>query len=111
MSATNHLIEINPNNVVPPVQPAAVPGQPAVAGQAGPNTPTQAWQNVISKLPLSYYMAIIDGFHDFCKGGRVAGNVSNTTNDGEDDVDDNISDIVKKAYFRQAEKLLSFKLK
>ena len=111
MSATNHLIEINPNNVVPPVQPAAVPGEPAVAGQPGPKTPTQAWQNVISKLPLSYYMAIIDGFHDFCKGGRVAGNVSNTTNDGEDDVDDNISDIVKKAYFRQAEKLLRVQLK
>ena len=53
-------------------------------------------------------MAIIDGFHDFCKGGRVAGNV-NTSNDGEDDVDDNISDVVKKAYYRQAEKLLGVK--
>ena len=54
-------------------------------------------------------MAIIDGFHDFCKGGRVAGNV-NTSNDGEEDVADDISDVVKEAYYRQAEKLLGVNL-
>ena len=103
MSATNHLIEINPNNVTPSLQQPALGGQP-LQQQV---TPQQAWQDTISKLPLSYYMAIIDGFHDFCKGGRVAGNVS----DDDDGVSDDISDIVKKAYFRQAEKLLRVQLK
>lgn len=102
MSVTNPLIEINPNNVTPSLQQ-----QPALGGQQQQQqqqTPKQAWQQVISTLPLSFIMAIIDGFHDFCKGGRVAGNVN--TNDGESDVAADVSDAVKEAYYRQAEKLL-----
>uniref|UniRef100_A0A6C0CPU2 Uncharacterized protein n=1 Tax=viral metagenome TaxID=1070528 RepID=A0A6C0CPU2_9ZZZZ len=103
-------ISINPNNVnqmSTQQQGFPVGGQPVYKNL----TPQQAWEQVISKLPLSLIMAIIDGFHDFCKGERVAGNVSNTPNDGEDDVSDDISDIVKIAYFRQAEKLLRVELK
>ena len=96
MSVTDPLIEINPNNVTPSLHQQ----QPALGGQQQPQTPQQAWEQVISKLPLSLIMAIIDGFHDFCKGGRVAGNVN--TSDGESDVAADVSDAVKKAYYRQA---------
>lgn len=95
-------ISINPNNVNKEVtgqQGFPVGGQPVYTNL----TPQDAWEQVISKLPLSLIMAIIDGFHDFCKGGRVAGNVSN---DGDDDVSGDISDIVKAAYFRLAVNLL-----
>ena len=97
---SNPNIEIDFNNVNETVSVVPVGGAFL--------TPKLAWQNQIRNLSMAKPMAIIDGFHDFCKGGRVAGNVN--TSDGESDVADDVSDAVKKAYYRQAEKLLGVNL-
>ena len=85
----NRSIEIDVNNVNQ-YDPAGIP----VAG-GNTKTPSVTFVNNVKRLPISFPTSIIDGFHDFCKGGRVAGNVDD---EGEEDVGGDIVDVVKNVY-------------
>ena len=85
----NRSIEIDVNNVNQ-YDPTGIP----VAG-GNTKTPSVTFVNNVKRLPISFPTSIIDGFHDFCKGGRVAGNVED---DDEEDVGGDIVDVVKNVY-------------